>query len=137
MLAGYRWVFSQMQVLNQRERESEAVLLLACILTYLIHGLVKKPDDMSSSRDMANDFGITSRARRFGIASIPPDRLSPDFVRVEGLLEFKRYAILDHTAKKNPAGARMKTSHAPKVHSSGLAGNEEPRFQCGHLHNPD
>ncbi|KAG8721062.1 hypothetical protein FRC08_016035 [Ceratobasidium sp. 394] len=110
MLHCYDWVFRNMQRLPQRERESEPVALLASTLAYLMHGLVQRPDDMSSSRDMAKRLQLVSRAIRYGMASVPPDQLGQDFLRIRGVITAQQYPILDYIARKSPAGARLKTS---------------------------
>ncbi|KAG9083113.1 hypothetical protein FRC06_004693 [Ceratobasidium sp. 370] len=113
LLDAYDWFFSRLQVLRPLERKSERVLLMAAVLTYLMHGLVQRPDEMSSSRFMVKTLGIVTRARRFGIASVPIDQLSGDFLGMRGTLTFEDYKILTYTGRKNPAGARMKSSRLP------------------------
>ncbi|KAG9092292.1 hypothetical protein FS749_015856 [Ceratobasidium sp. UAMH 11750] len=112
MAGSYQWVFSQLQQLSQQDRNSQPVQLLACNLAYLLHGLVKRPDDMSSSRAMVKDLGIVSRAITFGIASIPLHRFGPDMLRITGDVTLSRYPILKYVNRKNPAGARIKTARA-------------------------
>ncbi|KAG8735605.1 hypothetical protein FRC10_010359 [Ceratobasidium sp. 414] len=109
-LHGYDWFFRQMQRLPQKERASQPVALLASALSYLMHGLVQRPDDMSSSRDMAKQLQLVSRAICYGMASVPPDQLGQDFLRMRGVITAEQYPILDYIARKNPAGARIKTS---------------------------
>ncbi|KAG9096971.1 hypothetical protein FRC06_008148 [Ceratobasidium sp. 370] len=106
----YDWFFQNMQRLPQQERESEPVALLASVLAYLMHGLVQRPDDMSSSRDMAKRLQLVSRAIRYGMASVPPDQLGQDFLRIRGVIAVEQYPILQYIARKNPAGARIKAS---------------------------
>lgn len=118
MLDSYKWFFTQIQRLSSEDRQSLPVGLLASVLTYLIQGLVSAPGEMSSHRSMVKDLHIISRARRFGIASIPQERLGPDWLRMSGPVTVDRYPILKYIARKNPAGARIK-------HSSLLADEEK------------
>ncbi|QRV97793.1 capsular polysaccharide export protein [Ceratobasidium sp. AG-Ba] len=106
----YRWFFTQLQQLRPAERSSEPVLLMACVLTYLIQGLVKRPDEMSSSRYMAKSLSIVARARQFGFVSIPSRCLSSDCLGMSHALSLNCYKILRYAARKNPAGARIKGS---------------------------
>ncbi|QRW17505.1 capsular polysaccharide export protein [Rhizoctonia solani] len=89
-LRAYDYFFCRVQVLPAPQRRSEEVLLLAAVLHYLMHGLVKRPDEMSSSRYMAKGLGILSRAMSYGFAS------------------FTEYKILQYSARHTPAGARLK-----------------------------
>ncbi|KAG9128200.1 hypothetical protein FRC07_003131 [Ceratobasidium sp. 392] len=113
LLGSYEKCFSRLQLLPASERSSESALLLASILTYLSHGIVQRPNDMSSSRYMAKNLEILDRARRFGFASVPANRLSDDLLGMSTALDFGSYKILDYSARKNPAGARIKPSRLP------------------------
>lgn len=126
MLHSYKWFFSQIQRLTSEDRKSLPVALLACVLTYLIQGLVKIPGEMSSHRKMVKDLEIISRARRFGIASIPMDRLGPDLVRISGTITVRKYPILRYIARKNPAGARMKHTDLEDLEDEEDEEDEEP-----------
>ncbi|QRW12360.1 capsular polysaccharide export protein [Ceratobasidium sp. AG-Ba] len=117
-LDSYCWFFSQLQQLRAVERGSEHVLLLASVLTYLIQGLVKRPDEMSSSRFMAKSLNIVTRAQQFGFASVPLRSLSGDLLGMSHTLTYDSYKILDYTARKNPAGARLKSSRLLAVHNT-------------------
>ncbi|KAG8695048.1 hypothetical protein FRC08_008071 [Ceratobasidium sp. 394] len=110
MMHSYQWFFENMQQLPQSDRRSEGVLLLASALTYIMHGLVKRPDEMSSSRSMCKDLQLVTRAIRYGMASIPANRLGPDLSRMEGYITIEKYPIIKYANRKNPAGARLKTS---------------------------
>ncbi|KAG9079790.1 hypothetical protein FRC06_007466, partial [Ceratobasidium sp. 370] len=46
LLDAYDHLFSRLQLLRPVERSSEPVLLMASVLTYLMHGLVQRPDEM-------------------------------------------------------------------------------------------
>jgi hypothetical protein len=122
LLDAYQHIFSRLQMLRPTERNTEPPLLLASVLAYLMHGIVQRPDEMSSSRYMIKQLEIVSRARRFGFASVPTDRLSDDLLGMRSTLAFAEYKILDYTARKNPAGARLKSSRLPQ---------NEPRATLG------
>lgn len=62
---------------------------------------------------MVKDLGIVERAIQYGIASIPPARLSPDLTSMTGDIDLQSYPILKYIARKNPAGARLKASFKP------------------------
>ncbi|KAF8748025.1 hypothetical protein RHS01_11123 [Rhizoctonia solani] len=107
-LRAYDYFFRRVQVLPAPQRRSEEVLLLAAVLHYLMHGLVKRPDEMSSSRYMAKGLGILSRAMSYGFASVNPAALSPDCCGMSRSLQFTEYKILQYSARHTPAGARLK-----------------------------
>lgn len=109
-LDSYMWFFSRMHQLPTADQKSLSVGLLGAALTYLVQGLVSSPDEMSATRSMIKDLELISRARRFGIASIPPERLAPDLLRMSGPITIVNYPILKYLGRKNPAGVRMKHS---------------------------
>ncbi|KAG8713535.1 hypothetical protein FRC09_018609 [Ceratobasidium sp. 395] len=110
MVDSYRWFFTRLQELQATQRWTEPVILMSSVLTYLTQGLVKRPDEMSPSRFMFKNLGIMHRVRRFGFASVPKDRLSDDCLGMASALSFEEFTILKYAARKNPAGARIKTS---------------------------
>ncbi|KAG8777710.1 hypothetical protein FRC12_000239 [Ceratobasidium sp. 428] len=115
MLDSYTWFSAHLQKLQPSQRWTEPVILMASVLTYLTHGLVKRPDEMSPSRFMFKSLGIMGRVRRRGFASVPKERLSEDLLGMSSSLAFGDFTILKYSARKNPAGARIKTSHLPPV----------------------
>ncbi|KAG8702262.1 hypothetical protein FRC11_011596 [Ceratobasidium sp. 423] len=122
LLDSYDWLCQQLQHLPKAEREDENVCLLAAALTYLMHGIVSRPDDMSASREMVFLLRILERCRRYGIPSIPPEYLSDDLTRIMGDVTIERFSILKYMRRKCPAGARVKGSRVPK---KAAAENEE------------
>ncbi|KAF8593794.1 hypothetical protein BDV93DRAFT_566140 [Ceratobasidium sp. AG-I] len=110
LLDAYTWHFSQIQQLLPQDRASLPVGVLGCALSHLVHGLVSAPGTMSSERSMVKNLEIVSRARRFGMPSIPRERLGPDMRRVRGRVTVESFPILKYITRKNPAGARMKHS---------------------------
>ncbi|KAG9125557.1 hypothetical protein FRC07_007124 [Ceratobasidium sp. 392] len=105
---------SLQQQLSLKERSLEEVQLLALVTTYLIKGLVKRPDDMSSSRTMANRLQLIQRAVRYGFPTLQPHMLSDCVTRITGQVEKEEWSILNFLRCKKPGGARLKTSFSSK-----------------------
>ena len=134
MLNSYKWFFSRMQQLPAEDRRSPSVGVLGASLTYFVQGLVSGPEEMSATRSMLKDLDIIGRARRYGFASIPPERLASDMMRLAGHITIERYPIFKYIARKNPAGVRLKHSNlaAGKVSSSeGAQETQKSVFSCG------
>lgn len=116
LLDGYDWFFRRMQEnLSSEDRISDGVVLLASALVHLIRGIVKRPDDMSASRSMVSEMGLIIRAIRYGFASMHPDRLGFDLMRMDGDITVEDWPILKYAKRKCPAGARLKHSVAVRV----------------------
>lgn len=70
---------------------------------------------MSSSREMSNDMGLILRAIRYGFASMHPDRLGQDLMRMYGDIVADDWGILKYVKRKSPAGVRLKHSTATRA----------------------
>ncbi|KAG8710103.1 hypothetical protein FRC08_017618 [Ceratobasidium sp. 394] len=101
--------------LDRHLRNMEHVKLLTAVLTYLIKGLIQRPDDMSSSREMARRLMITARSKKHGFPSVQGRMLSEDLVSLEGEPDPEDFRILRYMNRNKPAGARLKTSRAQAV----------------------
>ncbi|KAG8734856.1 hypothetical protein FRC10_011351 [Ceratobasidium sp. 414] len=104
MLNVYKETFERLQ----RLEATENVKLLACATAYLLRGLTKRPDSMSSSVQMAKGFGITDRAVTHGLASIHPDFLDKNRTAIHPDVDCTEYNILRHTNTIRPGGQRIK-----------------------------
>ncbi|KAG8690621.1 hypothetical protein FRC11_010346 [Ceratobasidium sp. 423] len=113
VLSSYDWICQCLQQLPQPQQQEDNVMVLAAALTYLIHGIVSRPDDMSSSRQMASLLKLIERSRKYGFPSIPPDYLAPGFAGIYGEVAHQKFRIIDYMYRKGPAGARVKGSFAP------------------------
>ncbi|KAG8717728.1 hypothetical protein FRC08_006826 [Ceratobasidium sp. 394] len=105
-------VLYRQQRLTARQKNYESVQLLTVVVTYLIKGLVKRPDDMSSSRSMASRLQLIQRARDHGFPTVQPHMLSECLTRLEGQVEVDEWPILNFLNRKQPGGARLKSSVA-------------------------
>ncbi|KAG9099437.1 hypothetical protein FRC06_005279 [Ceratobasidium sp. 370] len=121
----FRNLLFRQQQLTARQRNHESVQLLAAVVTYLIKGLVKRPDDMSSSRTMASRLQLLQRARNYGFPTLQPHMLSECLTRLEGQVEIEQWTILNFLNRKQPSGARLKSSAAPEKHNR--QSSESPR----------
>lgn len=119
--SSYCRMITNQHALSPERQSNDSVHLLTATLSYLIKGLVKRPDDMSPSRSMAKKLKINLRAERYGIASIQPHMLATDNARIEGAVYPEEWTVLRYVRRKQPAGARLKTSHAPAGTQSGTA----------------
>ncbi|KAG8691565.1 hypothetical protein FRC11_000933 [Ceratobasidium sp. 423] len=129
LLDSYDWLFQVLQHLPKAEREDENVMVLAALITYLMHGIVSRPCDMSPSREMVTLLRIVERCRRYGIPSIPPEYLSADLTRIAGDVAFKQFSIVKYMLRKNPAGARLKGSRATATNTARDSNRQPGRSQ--------
>lgn len=109
-LGMYRNAFRYQHFLSPTERATTQVQLLAAVLCYLIKGLVKTPDTMSSSRAMAARLQLIARAEHFGFATVPSHLLSPCLTRIQDHIEREDWTILKYLQRNQPSGARLKSS---------------------------
>ena len=73
---------------------------------------MKRPDDMSSSREMVKRLFIIVRAMVHGFPSIQPALLSDCLTRIDGEADADEYRILRYGKRFKPASARLKSSRA-------------------------
>ncbi|QRV78908.1 capsular polysaccharide export protein [Ceratobasidium sp. AG-Ba] len=111
----YRGILFRQQQLSERQRSYESVRLLTVAVCYLIKGLVKRPDDMSSSRETAARLRMVHRAKNFGHATVQPHMISQCLTRLEGEIHVEQWSALGYLHRKQPGGARLKTSHAQRT----------------------
>ncbi|KAG9123933.1 hypothetical protein FRC07_013445, partial [Ceratobasidium sp. 392] len=83
---------------------------------------------MSSSRFMAKSLNIVTRAQQFGFTWVPSLSLSGDLLGMSHTITYNSYKILNYTAQKNPAGARLKPSRLlanhPTTEADGGSGED-------------
>lgn len=96
-------------------RSTEEVRLLTALLCYLIKGLVQRPNDMSSSRDMVRRLQVIVRAEVHGFPSLQSALISDCLTRIDGEPDIGEYRILNYDKRFKPSGARLKSSRAPKA----------------------
>lgn len=94
-------------------------------MSYLIKGLVKRPDDQSASRQLDNKLGLSRRSKTNGFPSIDPDALSKCMTRVDGVPDVDRLRIFKYFDRHKPAGARLKTSRAKGAVQPSVTADEE------------
>lgn len=111
-LRTYRRSHVRQTLLNRGLKDRPEVKLLTAVLSYLIKGLVQRPDDMSSSREMAKRLLIIVRAIVHGFPSIQPALLSECLTRIDGQPDAEEYRILRYSRRFKPAGARLKSTRA-------------------------
>jgi hypothetical protein len=110
----YEGIILRQQKLDVEARKSEEAMLLTSVLSYLIKGLVQRPDDMSSTQHMVKSLMITRRAQINGFPSLQPISVSPDLTRVDLLeVEAEDFPVLRYAKRHKPSGARLKTSQVP------------------------
>ncbi|GAB1528462.1 hypothetical protein RhiTH_011675 [Rhizoctonia solani] len=75
-------------------RRSPEVMLLASALAYFLKGLVKQPDDMSPTRDMADQLHLIEGASAFGLPFVRSRFLDNSYLRLSYAVEANTFKIL-------------------------------------------
>ncbi|QRW06979.1 hypothetical protein RhiLY_05978 [Ceratobasidium sp. AG-Ba] len=109
---GWASVLNRQRALSKRSRLSPEVQLLAAVLAYWLKGLVKRPDDMSSSRAMSNGLMLSSNAKDYGLPSLRIDVLHEDCLRVRHSVDANSFKIIKQNSVIRPGGLRVKSSRA-------------------------
>ncbi|KAG9081396.1 hypothetical protein FRC06_005604 [Ceratobasidium sp. 370] len=112
---GWSAVIKRQQRLPRLTRLSPEVALLTSVLTYWLKGLVKRPDDMSSTVEMANSLYLLDNAKDYGLPSLRSRALDDNGLQVSYVVEPDTFKILDHVDVIRPGGNRIKTSKALQV----------------------
>ncbi|KAG8792616.1 hypothetical protein FRC12_005466 [Ceratobasidium sp. 428] len=112
---GWAGILYRQRDLNKRLRQSPEVALLACIVTYWLKGLVKRPDEMSSTRQMAQDLYLVNHAKNYGVPSMPSRCLDDTGLKVSYELDAASFSILNQVNVNYPGRNRIKGSKALRV----------------------
>jgi hypothetical protein len=112
---GYRRSLGRQTSLDRGLKSKEEVRLLTALLCYLMKGLIQRPDDMSSSREMVRRLQVTVRAEVQGFPSLQPALLSDCLTRIDGEPDAGQYRILNYLTRFKPSGARLKSTRAQHV----------------------
>lgn len=117
-LRTYRRAHFRQSMINRGLKDRAEVKLLTALLCYLIKGLVQRPDDMSSSREMVKRLQVIVRAEIHGFPSIQPALLSNCLTRIDGEPDADEYRILRYSKRFKPSGARLKSTRAEGAQKS-------------------
>ena len=112
-------------MINRGLKDRAEVKLLTAVLSYFIKGLVQRPDDMSSSREMVKRLLIIIRAMVHGFPSVQPALLSDCLTRIDGEPDADEYRILRYAKRFKPAGARLKSTRAEGAPKSNNMGSDD------------
>ncbi|KAF8693190.1 hypothetical protein RHS03_08368, partial [Rhizoctonia solani] len=104
-------IFWQQQF-SLSSRRSPEVMLLASALAYFLKGLVKRPDDMSPTRDMVDRLRLIEGASAFGLPFVRSRFLDNNHLRLSYAVEANTFKILEHCNVIYPGGNRIKSSHS-------------------------
>ncbi|KAG8731954.1 hypothetical protein FRC11_001382 [Ceratobasidium sp. 423] len=100
---------SQLPVITRRTPE---VMLLTSVLAYWLKSLVKRPDEMSPTREMVVRLYLTETAEQHGLPFLRTPALDEDGLRVSYLVEAESFKIIQHSKVIIPGGNRIKGSKA-------------------------
>jgi hypothetical protein len=135
-LRTYRRSHARQTVIDRGLKDRAEVRLLTALVCYLIKGLVQRPDDMSSSRDMVKRLQVTVRAEVHGFPSLQPALLSDCLTRIDGEPDADEYRILRYSHRFKPSGARLKSTRAQGApRSNGLESEDESHGSAATAHN--
>ncbi|CEL53760.1 hypothetical protein RSOLAG1IB_11498 [Rhizoctonia solani AG-1 IB] len=117
-IAGFKLMLSKtwsgiiyrQQQLSLRARRSPEVLLLTSAVAYFLKGLVKRPDEMSPSRDMVDRLALVQGANTYGLPCLHADLLDESNLRVAYNIQAETFKILNHCNVIYPGGNRIKSS---------------------------
>ncbi|KAG8731494.1 hypothetical protein FRC10_001687, partial [Ceratobasidium sp. 414] len=90
--------------------DTEKVYMMASLLSYLIKSLVKRPDDMSATREIVKPTGIHQRSQLYGLGSISVDVFEQSDVFLILGLNPSEFRIMHHLNTNRPGGNRLKSS---------------------------
>lgn len=106
----YCAVLRRQQQLPVEVKHLPEVALLACALCYLIKGLVKQPDPMSASVQMASGLFLLARNKSYGFPALRVLALEESLDRVIHDVHAEGYRILHHMDFNRPGGNIIKSS---------------------------
>ncbi|KAG8711657.1 hypothetical protein FRC09_020484 [Ceratobasidium sp. 395] len=112
---GWAGILDRQSKLDKRLKQSPEVALLASVVSYWLKGLVKRPDEMSSTRQMAQHLHLVSNAKTYGLPSMPSRCLDETGLQVSYELDAASFAILDQLNVNRPGGNRIKGSKTLRV----------------------
>ncbi|KAG8697945.1 hypothetical protein FRC11_014727 [Ceratobasidium sp. 423] len=112
-------IIRRQRELSVPSRRSPEVMLLTSALAYFLKGLVKRPDEMSASREMVDRLFLFRAAKHQGLPFIRSGLLDNDGLRVAYHVDAHTFKILFHTNVIIPGGQRIKSSRS--IHQASRA----------------
>ena len=91
-------------------RKNPGVVLLTSVLAYWLKSLVKRPDEMSATREMVEDLYLSETAELHGLPFLRSEDV--DGIRVSYQVNPEAFKILSHSNVITPGGSRIKRSKA-------------------------
>ncbi|KAB5587806.1 hypothetical protein CTheo_8752 [Ceratobasidium theobromae] len=108
LIHAYQYIFG----LQHREHDNPRARLLAQAVCYQWKGLFKRPDDMSSSIQLATDLHMLRRVEKYGYPSISWKCIDLNsWYQVSEEVDPSTFRILEYSRQIRPGGQRLKTSH--------------------------
>ncbi|KDN34381.1 hypothetical protein RSAG8_12529, partial [Rhizoctonia solani AG-8 WAC10335] len=96
-------------------RKTPEVVLLTSVLAYWLKSLVKRPDEMSATREMVEDLQLTEMAERHGLPFLRSNALDLNGPRISYVVNAETFKILSFSNVITPGGNRIKGSKAIRV----------------------
>ncbi|QRW09584.1 alpha-1,3-glucan synthase ags1 [Ceratobasidium sp. AG-Ba] len=109
---GWSGVLDRQRELSKPLRKSPEVKILASVLAYWLKGLVKRPDDMSASVELAEQLDLVCNAQSYGLPSLRSGVLQQSGLELNYVVGVDSFKILRHTAAIRPGGQKIKSSRA-------------------------
>lgn len=91
---GWSAIIAKQRQLAPATRKSPEVVLLASVLAYWIKSLIKRPDNMGASTQMAQRLHLAKNAQKYGIPCLRTASLDEDGLRISYVVEAARFSIL-------------------------------------------
>ncbi|CUA76467.1 hypothetical protein RSOLAG22IIIB_12312 [Rhizoctonia solani] len=91
---GWSTIINRQSQLPIPARKSPEVVLLTSVLAYWLKSLIKRPDEMGYSTEMAKRLQLIQNAERFGIPCLRSASLDDDGLRMNYRVEAERFRIL-------------------------------------------
>lgn len=103
-------VLMRQQKLPKQLKDVPEVTLLTCAVSYLIKGLVKQPDKMSASLEMASGLYFLEHGGGHGFPSFRSAAIEDSLDRVTCDVDPEAYDIITFMGFKKPGGNTIKSS---------------------------
>ncbi|EUC61789.1 hypothetical protein RSOL_406770, partial [Rhizoctonia solani AG-3 Rhs1AP] len=91
---GWSSIINKQSQLAPATRKSPEVVLLTSVLAYWLKSLIKRPDNLSASTQMATGLRLIETTQSYGIPSLRSASLGEDGLRMSYVVEAERFNIL-------------------------------------------
>ncbi|EUC54296.1 hypothetical protein RSOL_036590, partial [Rhizoctonia solani AG-3 Rhs1AP] len=103
------------EAILQVDAETPEVVLLTSVLAYWLKGLVKRPDEMSATRQMVEDLALVETAQTYGHPFLRSRALDDSGLRISYVIDAHTFKIIFHSDVIVPGGSRIKASRVNQL----------------------